>query len=78
MAPTRPTTSSSPATASGSGNTHGIPDPRNQFVKSVSEMAWMDFYVRGMGKKFAWRDVLKTLEDEASRPKVSTDADGKP
>jgi acetyl esterase/lipase len=37
------------------GNTHGIPDPRNQFVKSVSEMAWMDSYVRGIGKKFAWR-----------------------
>jgi dipeptidyl aminopeptidase/acylaminoacyl peptidase len=56
------------------GNTHGIPDPRNQYVKSVSEMAWMDFYVRGMGKKFAWRDVLKSLEDEAARPKVSTES----
>jgi dipeptidyl aminopeptidase/acylaminoacyl peptidase len=54
------------------GATHGIPDPRNQFVKAVSEMAWMDYYVRGQGKKFAWRDVLKTLEDEAGRPKVTT------
>jgi len=54
------------------GNTHGIPDPRNQLVKAVSEMAWMDYYVRGQGKKFAWRDVLKTLEDEAARPKVTT------
>ena len=53
------------------GNTHGIPDPRNQLVKSVSEMAWMDFYVRGLGKKFAWRDVLKTLE-EAPAPKPAT------
>ncbi len=59
------------------GNTHGIPDPRNQFVKSVSEMAWMDFYVRGMGKKFAWRDVLKTLDDDGPGPKAVTDADGK-
>ena len=59
------------------GNTHGIPDPRNQLVKSVSEMAWMDYYVRGMGKKFAWRDVLKTLEDDAARPKVSTDSEPK-
>jgi dipeptidyl aminopeptidase/acylaminoacyl peptidase len=59
------------------GNTHGIPDPRNQLVKSVSEMAWMDYYVRGMGKKFAWRDVLLTLEDEAARPKVATDAGGR-
>jgi len=46
------------------GNTHGIPDPRNQYAKSVSEMAWMDYYVRGSGKKFAWRDVLKTLDEQ--------------
>jgi dipeptidyl aminopeptidase/acylaminoacyl peptidase len=46
------------------GETHGIPDPRNQLVKSVAEMAWMDYYVRGSGRKFAWRDVLKTLEEE--------------
>jgi dipeptidyl aminopeptidase/acylaminoacyl peptidase len=54
------------------GNTHGIPDPRNQLVKSVSEMAWMDYYVRGIGNKFSWRDVLKTLEDEAA--KITTTA----
>jgi dipeptidyl aminopeptidase/acylaminoacyl peptidase len=54
------------------GNTHGIPDPRNQLVKSVSEMAWMDYYVRGSGKKFSWRDVLKTLEDEAAKAKPTT------
>ncbi len=46
------------------GNTHGIPDPRNQLVKSVSEMAWMDYYVRGIGNKFSWRDVLKTVESK--------------
>ena len=56
------------------GNTHGIPDPRNQLVKSVSEMAWMDYYVRGMGKKFAWRDVLKTLEEETAKPVTTTSA----
>ncbi len=44
------------------GRSHGIPDPRNRLVKSVSEMAWMDYYVRGIGEKFAWRDVLETLE----------------
>ena len=54
------------------GNTHGITDPRNQLVKSVSEMAWMDYYVRGLGKKFAWRDVLKTLEEEAAKPPTTT------
>ena len=60
------------------GNTHGIPDPRNQLVKAVSEMAWMDYYVRGKGKKFAWRDVLKTLEDDAAKPKVGTGYDREP
>ena len=48
------------------GSTHGIPDPRNQLVKAVSEMAWMDYYVRGTGKKFAWRDVLATLDEEGA------------
>jgi dipeptidyl aminopeptidase/acylaminoacyl peptidase len=54
------------------GTTHSIPDPRNQYVKAVSEMAWMDYYVRGKGRKFAWRDVLSTVEDEAARPKTGT------
>jgi dipeptidyl aminopeptidase/acylaminoacyl peptidase len=57
------------------GNTHGIPDPRNQLVKSVAEMAWMDYYVRGTGRKFAWRDVLRTLEDEKA-PSAGTTAAG--
>jgi dipeptidyl aminopeptidase/acylaminoacyl peptidase len=59
------------------GNSHGIPDPRNQLVKAVSEMAWMDYYVRGQGKKFAWRDVLKTLEDEAAKAKPTTEPQGR-
>jgi hypothetical protein len=54
------------------GNSHGIPDPRNQLVKSGSELAWMDYYVRGKGQKFAWRDVLKTLEEEAARARPTT------
>ena len=45
------------------GNTHGIPDPRNQLVKSTAEMAWMDYWVRHSGHKFAWRDVLVTLDE---------------
>ena len=44
------------------GNTHGIPDTRNQLVKAVSEMAWMDYYVRGKGEKFNWRQVLETVK----------------
>jgi dipeptidyl aminopeptidase/acylaminoacyl peptidase len=57
------------------GDSHGIPDPRNQLVKSVSEMAWMDYYVRGIGNKFAWRDVLKTLEAEGVKA-AATDGPG--
>ena len=56
------------------GESHGIPDPRNQLVKSTAEMAWMDYYVRGSGRKFAWRDVLKTLEDEADKAKKEEEA----
>jgi dipeptidyl aminopeptidase/acylaminoacyl peptidase len=55
------------------GESHGIPDPRNQLVKAVSEMAWMDHYVRGLGDKFHWRDVLKTLEAEQAQPRPATD-----
>jgi dipeptidyl aminopeptidase/acylaminoacyl peptidase len=44
------------------GQSHGIPDPRNQLVKATAEMAWMDYWVRKSGKQFAWRDVLKTVE----------------
>ena len=51
------------------GSTHGIPDPRNQLVKAVSEKAWMDYYVRGKGKKFAWRDVLATLDEAGASVK---------
>jgi hypothetical protein len=30
-------------------------------------MAWMDYYVRGQGQKFAWRSVLDTLEDGSAK-----------
>ncbi len=49
------------------GRSHGIPDPRNRLVKAVSEMAWMDYYVRGIGEKFQWRQVLETLEGAGAR-----------
>lgn len=56
------------------GQSHGIPDARNQLVKSVAEKAWMDHYVKGTAPRFAWREVLKTLEDvpAAEKPKVTT------
>jgi dipeptidyl aminopeptidase/acylaminoacyl peptidase len=54
------------------GNTHGIPDPRNQLVKATAEKAWMDYWVRKSGRRFAWRDVLRTLEDpKDQKPSVS-------
>jgi dipeptidyl aminopeptidase/acylaminoacyl peptidase len=56
------------------GASHGIPDPRNQLVKSTAEMAWMDYWVRGSGKKFAWRDVLKTLDDSTGARSADTKA----
>jgi dipeptidyl aminopeptidase/acylaminoacyl peptidase len=46
------------------GRSHGIPDPRNRLVKSVAEMAWMDYYVLGKGQKFQWRQALETLEKD--------------
>jgi len=48
------------------GQSHGIPDPRNQLVKSVAEMAWMDKWIRGKGD-FKWEQVLKTLEETPTR-----------
>jgi len=35
---------------------------RNQYLKAVAEKEWMDYYVRGSGKRFAWRDVLTSVE----------------
>ena len=53
------------------GRSHGIPDPRNRLVKAVSEKAWMDYYVRGIGEKFEWRQVLEALEGEGGPQVVS-------
>ncbi len=56
------------------GNTHGIPDPRNQLVKATAEFMWMDKWVRGKDVKFDWKPLLKTLED----PIATTKADIRP
>ncbi len=58
------------------GRSHGIPDPRNRLVKAVSEMAWMDHYVRGIGEKFEWRQVLETLES-GEEPTVVSEMEGR-
>ena len=44
------------------GNSHGIPDPRDQYTKAMAELAWMEHYVRGKDTKFQWQDLLKTLD----------------
>ncbi len=53
------------------GKSHGIPDPRNQLVKAVSEKAWMDYWVLGTGRRFGWRDVLKTIESDSTKAGTS-------
>ncbi|MEP7380564.1 MAG: prolyl oligopeptidase family serine peptidase [Gemmatimonadota bacterium] len=53
------------------GSTHGIPDPRNQLLKSVAEKAWMDHWILGKGM-FKWQDVLKTLEDSIPPTRAAT------
>ena len=49
------------------GNSHGIPEPRDQITKSMAELAWMEHYVRGKDTKFEWKDLLKTLDDNRTR-----------
>ena len=60
------------------GQSHGIPDTRNRLVKSVSEMAWMDYYVRGIGEKFSWRQVLDTVEFGEKENSSEKEADRTP
>jgi dipeptidyl aminopeptidase/acylaminoacyl peptidase len=55
------------------GNTHGIPDPRDQYTKSMAEFAWMEHYVRGKDTKFEWKELLKTLDPKADRPVTTTE-----
>lgn len=55
------------------GASHGIPDPRNQLVKSVAEKAWMDHWILGKGG-FQWKDVLKTLEEKSAATATSSDS----
>lgn len=58
------------------GQSHGIPDRRNRLVKSVSEMAWMDHWVRGIGDGFEWSQVLETLEAEAAEAEGTATMNG--
>lgn len=53
------------------GASHGIPDPRNQLLKSVAEKAWMDKWILGKGG-FQWKDVLKTLDEKGATANVTS------
>jgi len=44
------------------GNTHGIPDPRNQYLKAVAEFTWFEKWIRGK-PWFTWKELLKSVED---------------
>jgi dipeptidyl aminopeptidase/acylaminoacyl peptidase len=47
------------------GNTHGIPDPRNQYLKAVAEFTWFEKWIRGK-PWFTWKDLLKAVDDSVA------------
>lgn len=59
------------------GTQHGVPGPRNRMAHGMAEQAFMDYHVRGTGRRFAWKDVLATFEEErkpASAPAATRPA----
>ena len=55
------------------GQSHGIPDTRNQFVK-IDGRDGVDGLLRPrQGKKFAWRSVLDTLDEPGTKTTKPTD-----
>ena len=58
------------------GNTHGIPDARNQYLKAVAEFQWFEKWIRGR-PWFSWSELLKTLE-ETGAPATRTAGRGEP
>jgi dipeptidyl aminopeptidase/acylaminoacyl peptidase len=58
------------------GNTHGIPDPRNQYLKAVAEFQWFEKWIRGR-QWFTWKELLATLEDTTSRGAARTAGGGR-
>ena len=47
------------------GNTHGIPDARNQYLKAVAEFAWFEKWIRGK-PWFTWKELLKAVDDSTA------------
>jgi dipeptidyl aminopeptidase/acylaminoacyl peptidase len=51
------------------GTTHGITAPRNQLVKMVSELNWMEKWITGRTEWFSWNELLSTLKDSKEEMK---------
>jgi dipeptidyl aminopeptidase/acylaminoacyl peptidase len=51
------------------GNTHGIPDPRNQYVKAIAEFNWFEKWIRGKQGWFEWKELLQTVKDDKAEEK---------
>lgn len=51
------------------GSTHGIPDPRNQYLKAVAEYTWFEKWIRGK-PWFTWKELLASLDGSASQPEA--------
>ena len=59
------------------GNTHGIPDARNQYLKAVAELQWFEKWIRGK-PWFTWSELLKTLEETGAPATTRTAGRGDP
>ena len=44
------------------GQSHGIPDPRNQLTKAVVEFHWFEKWIRGKPGWFEWSELIRTVE----------------
>jgi dipeptidyl aminopeptidase/acylaminoacyl peptidase len=61
------------------GNTHGIPDMRNQMVKMVSEFGWFEKWIKGKEAWFDWKTLNATLKDDSKKPeKPAEEKEGEP
>jgi len=48
------------------GSSHGIPDPRNQYLKAVAEFAWFEKWIRGK-PWFTWKELLDTVDGTTTK-----------
>lgn len=44
------------------GNTHGIPDPRNQVVKMTAEFNWFEKWIKGKEGWFSWKELVDSVK----------------